>query len=257
MRRFFGLGVLFTGSLVIALVLNMPLVHVLANVELPKEIRLSNFNGTVLNGQIDVVEINQLQATGVRYQNVPNCLLSLQWCYRVRLDQGEAQISLNALNQSVIFSDSSLIYPLAELVALFPRLLVNPTGEVEVNIDQLLFSEQKLKLVSGSLTWKNAGVEGETIDLGDYQLDATFSNGSYLLAIRDNNALLKVDGKGQLKSNGQYNLNVNIQGEPGLKDSIKTALEFIARKRGLNEYSVLYSGKAPPRLISQLSFEES
>lgn len=257
MRRFLGLGILFIISLAIALVFNMPLVHVLARVELPEEIRFSNFDGTVLMGEIDVVEINRLQATGVQYQNVPDCLLSLQWCYQLELDQGTAKVSASPLGQSVALTDSKLAYPVTDLLVLLPPLLVKPTGEIKLSIEKMLFKEEKVKLVSGSVTWKNAGVEGESIELGDYQLNATLSNESYLLAIKDNNALLKVDGKGQLKANGQYNLNINIRGEPGLQNSIKTALEFVARKRGLNQYSVLHSGKAPPQLISQLSFEES
>lgn len=257
MRKFLGLGLFFLISLVIALVFNMPLVHVLARVELPKEVRLGNFDGSLLNGKVDVVEVNRLQATGVEYQYVVDCLLSLQWCYHLDMDQGSANISANPLDQSLVISDSILSYPISEVLALGPPLLVNPTGEIEVEIERMSVKQRKVKLSSGLLTWKNAGVAGESIELGDYQLNARFSNGSYLLTIKDNNALLKVDGKGQLKSNGQYNLDIKIEGEPGLQNSIKTALEFVARKRGLNQYSVLQNGNVPQQVISQLSFEES
>lgn len=257
MRRILGLSLFFIVCLAIGLALNMPLVHVLAEIKLPANVRVSNFNGTVLKGRIDVLEVNSVQATGLQYRNDPACVLTLQWCYNVLFDQGEVRASANALDQSVTLTNSNLEYPVAQVVTMFPGLLVKPTGDVEVIIDQLTMKQEQLSLESGSVIWKNAGVEGESIDLGEYRLSAVLSNQAYDFTVRDNNALLKIDGKGQLRANGQYNLNINIESEPGLQNSIKTALEFLAKKRGLNQYSVSQSGKLPPRIISQLSFGQS
>ncbi len=257
MRKFLGLSLFFIVCLAVALALNMPLVHVLAEVKLPDNVRLNNFNGTILNGRIDVLEVNGLQATGLEYRNDPECILSLKWCYRILFDQGEVRISANAIDQSVTLLNSNLNYPVSEVISMFPALLVKPTGALEVIIDSLTIKQQQFTLGSGSILWKQAGVEGAAIDLGEYRLNAALSNQAYLLTIGDNSALLKVDGKGQLKSNGQYNFTINIESEPGLQNSIKTALEFVAKKRGLNKYSILQNGEIPPRVISQLSFKQS
>ena len=257
MRRFLGLSLFFIICLAIALALNMPLIHVLAEVKLPDNVRLNKFRGTILSGKIDVLEVNRLQLTDLSYKNEARCIWTFDWCYRILFDQGEARISANIFEQSVTLSDSNLRYPVSEILALFPALLVEPTGEVEVKIDHLTVRQQQFALGSGALFWKQAGVKGESLDLGEYRLEAVLSNDAYLLTVRDNNALLKVDGKGQLKSNGQYNFNIGIESEPGLQNSIKTALEFVAKKRGLNKYSILHNGTLPQRIISQLSFEQS
>ena len=257
MRRLFGLGFFFIVCLAIALVFNMPLVHVLAEVKLPPNIRISNFDGTVLKGRIDALEVNNLQATGIEYRHDARCLISLQWCYELVFDQGEVSASANALDQTVTLTDSNLAYPVSEIVTLFPALLVKPTGDVELIIDQLTINQSQVLLESGALIWKNAGVEGEPVDLGEYRVDAVLSNQTYNFTVTDNDALLKIDGRGQLQSSGQYSLDVNIEAEPGLQNSIKTALEFVARKRGLNQYSVSQRGTISPRMISQLSFGQS
>jgi hypothetical protein len=257
MRRLLGLGFFFIVCLAIALVFNMPLVHVLAEVKLPANVRISNFNGTLIKGRIDVLEVNNLQATGVHYRHDPRCIFSLEWCYNLVFDQGEVSASANALDQTVTLTDSKLAYPVSEVVTMFPALLVKPTGDVELIIDQLTINQNQVLLESGALIWRNAGVEGESVDLGEYRLDAVLSNEAYDFTVTDNDALLKIDGKGQLKSNGQYNLDVSIESEPGLQNSIKTALEFVAKKRGLNQYSVSQSGRISQRMIAQLSFGQS
>lgn len=256
MRRFLGLGLFFIICLAITLALNMPLAHVLAQIKLPGNIRLNNLDGTLLNGRIDVIEVNRVQATGLKYSSDPGCLLTLEWCYLVSADQGQLKISAGALNRQLMMTDAHLTYAVAELLPLFPALLVKPTGEIDLRIDRMTFTQDKFRLSSGSIIWKQAGVEGEPVDLGEYRFNAALSNETYILTIKDNNALLKVDGRGQLKSNGQYSLDVKIESEPGLQNSVKTALEFLASKRGLNQYSVLQSGRLPPRSIAQLSFEQ-
>ena len=140
---------------------------------------------------------------------------------------------------------------------MFPALLVKPTGNVELIIDQMTINQNQVSLESGAVIWKNAGVEGEPVDLGEYRLDAVLADQAYNFTISDNDALLKIDGRGQLMANGQYTVDVNIESEPGLQDSIKAALEFVARKRGLNQYSVSQSGTIPTRMVSQLSFGQS
>lgn len=257
MRRFLGFGLFFTICLIVALIFNMPLVHVLAEVKLPPNIRISNLDGSVLTGRIDALEVNNLQATGIEYRHDPRCVITLKWCYNLVFDQGEGRASANALDQTVTLTNSTLAYPVSELVTLFPALLVKPTGDVELVIDRLIASRSQVLLESGAVIWKNAGVEGEPVDLGEYRIDAVLSNGAYNFTISDNDALLKIDGKGQLQSSGQYTVDVNIESEPGLRDSIKTALEFVARKRGLNQYSVSQRGQIPPRMISQISFGQS
>ncbi len=257
MRKFLAPGLIFILCLSVSLLVNMPLVHILAKVEIPNQIRLASVQGTLLSGNIDALEVNGLQASHLHYQNDLGCLLRLHLCFQLDFDQGLGRVSADLLNQNLTFSDTRISYPMEEIATLFPGLLVKPSGELEILIENLNLIQQKLALKSGEVIWKHAGVVGDPIDLGEYRLTVNSAKQSYQFKLSDNKALLKVDGKGQIKSGGQYSLNVNIEAEPGLQQSIKSALEFIAKKRGLNKYTVNRTGHLSLQLLSQLDFEES
>ncbi len=256
MRKLLGPGLIFLLSLLVSLLLNMPLVHVLALVKLPDQIRLTNVQATPLDGEIDILEVNRLQATNLKYEIDFGCLLELRLCYRIDFDQGRGLVSASALDQNLTFSDTSISYPMEELSALFPQLLIKPSGNLEVFIGKLKVKQQKLTLKTGQMTWTNAGVVGDSVDLGEYRLTANLANQSYQFNLSDNKALLKVDGRGRINPNGQYSANINIESQPGMQQSVKSALEFVARKKGLNQYTVQQTGMLPAQILSQLSFED-
>lgn len=257
MRNLFGPGLIFLLCLCVSLVFNMPLVHLRPHIMLPNSIRLGNIQGTILGGHIDVLEVKGLQASNLIYENRLSCLLKLKLCYQIDFDQGQGLVSANALDQSLGLSDTRISYPVEELTVLFPQLLVKPSGDLQVDIEHLSFKQQKVSINRGFAIWSRAGVAGESFELGSYQLSVTSANQSYQFELTDNKAELEVDGRGQLKSNGQYLINVSIKSKPGLDRQIKGALELIGKKRGLNQYTTQHTGQLTKQVLSQLSFEDN
>ena len=68
--------------------------------------------------------------------------------------------------------------------------------------------------------------------------------------------MLNVVGNGGLKSDGRYSLDININAKAGLEARIKNALEFVASKKGLRQYSIRRSGTSDKKLLSYISFED-
>lgn len=257
MRNLFGPGLIFLLCLCVSLVFNMPLVHLRPHIKLPNSIGLGNIEGTLLGGHIDVLQANGLQASNLNYKNKLSCLLKLKLCYQIDFDQGRGLVSANALDQSLGFSDARISYPVEELTVLFPQLLVKPSGDLQIDIEHLSFKQQKVSINKGFALWSRAGVVGESFDLGSYQLSVSSAKQSYQFELTDNKAELEVDGKGQLKSNGQYLINVNIKSKPGVDQQIKGALDLIGKKRGLNQYTMQHTGQLAKQVLSQLSFEDN
>ena len=254
MRKILGPGLLFLLCLCVALVLNMPLVHILAQVNFPKQIRLANVQGTLLGGQIDILEVNRLQATNINYDSDFSCLLKLQMCYRMNFDQGRVSLSAGLLDQSLALSDVSISYPMEDLAVLSQSLLVKPSGNLQLNIESASLKQEKIGIRKATAVWANAGVVGESFNLGEYQLSINSANQSYQFELKDNDAELEVDGKGQLKSNGQYLANINIKAKPDLNPQIKGALELVAKKRGINQYIVGNTGTLNSKYMNHLAF---
>ena len=256
MRKKLGFSAFFLLCLCLGLILNMPVTHLLAQVKLPASVRLSGVDGTILHGQIHRLSIDRIQIDSIDYQARTSCLLSLQVCYWLDFDQGHGHVGASLLDQSLGLEDFQIEYPLANLSAYADKLLVQPSGNLLVDIGSMSVKHNKLQDISAKALWREAGVAGESINLGDYELTLNSEKQAYQFTLRDKKAELSVDGKGELKSNGQYTANISIESQPGLNNQIKTALEFIAKKQGLNRYNIRQTGKLPNHLMSQISFPE-
>lgn len=257
MRNILGPGLIFLVCLCVSLLINMPLTHVLAQFKLPNQIRLANIEGTLLAGRVDVLEVNRLQLTNLAYDSDLSCLLTLQWCYRVKFDQGDGILSASALEQDLSLTNTRVNYPMESLSTLFKQLLVKPSGDLMLDFDRISLKQQKVSINKGIVKWSHAGVVGEPFDLGAYQLTITSAKELYQLELKDDKAQLEVEGKGQLRSNGQYSININIKTRPGLNQQIKGVLDLVAKKRGLNQYRVQNTGVLDQKYANYLRFEDN
>ena len=135
-------------------------------------------------------------------------------------------------------------------------MFFKPSGSLYLSSQKLIFVQGKLADIDALVVWKEAGIAGEDINLGDYQLNVTKGVGQYQVNLADKEAVLNVEGEGALKADGSYSLSINIKSSSGLQARIKNALELIARKKRLNQYQVRWSGVSDNNLISYLSFED-
>lgn len=254
MAKQLGLGFFFVLCLCLALIINMPVVHLLAQIKLPNNLLLSGIKGTLFNGHIDSLVVDKIQVDDLGYDFSPGCLLSLKICYDIEADLGKGKIQADPIDQSIDLNSFEINYPLENLAAFSDRLLVRPSGNLQILIDTLTLRQQQVGQVNGRIQWQQAGIVGEAIELGDYELTVSQATQGYQFELKDLKALLTVDGKGQLKADGQYSMDINIQSQPGLNQSIKSALEFVAKKKGLNRYDIRRSGKLPNQALKHLSF---
>ena len=254
MGKRLGLGVFFVLCLCITLIVNMPVVHLLAQIKLPNNILLSGVKGTLFSGNVDSLLVNQILVDDLAYDFKADCLLNLKICYDIEADLGKGQIQADPFDESIDLNDFEINYPLENLAAFADQLLVRPSGNLQILIDTLNLKQQKVGQVNARILWQQAGIVGEAIELGDYELTVAQATQGYQFELKDLKALLTVDGKGQLKADGKYSMNINIQSQPGLNQSIKSALEFVAKKKGLNRYDVRRTGKLPAQVLNHLSF---
>jgi len=256
MRKKLRFGAFFLSCLLLGLVLNMPVTHLLAQVTLPKNIRPGHVDGTIFHGRIQSLSIDRIQINAINYQFQPGCLLGLRICYGLDFDQGRGDLGASLLSQNLTFDGFQIEYPLENLSVYADQLFVQPSGNLQVDISSLTLKQNKLLGIDAVAVWRDAGIVGESINLGDYELKLSSQKQAYQFTLNDRKAVLAVDGRGELKSNGQYTANISIQSQPGLNNQIKTALEFIAKKQGLNKYNIRRTGKLPGRLMSKIEFPE-
>jgi general secretion pathway protein N len=241
--------------LILALLVNLPVQQVIARVDLPASLRLSGISGTLFNGRVDLLTVNQFPLRDIRYSFMPSCLPILKLCYQIDYDQGSFQMAYDVVNGDSEISDSRVEYPVAELLARFPATLaVKPSGSLQLEIDEMSMRENKLEAVNGRLVWRDLGVnQGEVqINIGDYQVDFSGDNQKYELKFSDLDAKLDVSGDGRITADGQYQVDVRVDSESTIDSQVRTVLELIGKRSSVNKYRIEQQGRLPPTITRQL-----
>jgi hypothetical protein len=261
MTKIWKISLFFVFCVAISIMVNLPVALILKQVSLPNDVKIYGVKGQVTSGHIEVVYANNFPIHDINYEINLSCLLTLHVCYQINYLNGKANISFNPLTNSAVIEQFDVEYSMAELGPLMSQLLVKPTGEVnltfsQISVDYTNVDQVKIGNIDGQVVWSNAGVEGEDINLGDYQLAVAREDSNYRFILTDRKAILNIDGTGRLKPNGEYLLNIKIQADLGLNNNIKSMLTLVAKKKGLNEYAIHRQGRLRPHLTNQLSFSD-
>ena len=247
----------FAFCLLFALLLNTPAGHLLAQVKVPDRVKIFQLKGSLFQGRVDTLIVNQLVIEDLEYDLDFSSLITASLCYRLNYPDGSLLVRFAPISGSLELSRLDAGLSMSNLAGLTDQLVVKPAGNIRMISDRLIFEQGKLADIDAVLVWKNAGIAGEDINLGDYQLNITRQNQQYLISLEDNEALLDVAGKVELNPDGKYSLDININARSGLDANIKSVLELVASKKGLRQYSIRRSGTLDKGLLSYLAFGDS
>ena len=245
----------FLVCLTIGLLINMPARLVLNQVQIPDNLKILRLQGTLFSGEVGELRIGQLPINQLAYRIDLSCLLTAAVCYQLAFEDGMVKAGFEPISQTIRLSQLDAEFPVQQLAAFGNQLLVSPSGSLRVESDTFTIRQGKVVEFEALTTWTGAGIIGEDFNLGDYQLEITKDSDLYRLILQDNDAVLDIDGEGKLSSDGNYSLNIKIQARAGLDSRIKNALELVAKKKGLNQYSVRRSGQLDSKVSGFLFFD--
>jgi hypothetical protein len=255
MLRLWKFTLFFLLCLVLALLINLPVKHVLPYVKLPQTVRLADIDGNLFSGSIAEVYFDDFPIRGIRYSYMPSCIPMLKLCYHINYDEGQLQLAYDVLNGDTEVSSSRVEYPVATLLARLPMPpLVKPTGRLELEIDDLSMQQNKLLSVNGKLTWRDLGLDqdGSNVNIGDYQVDISGDVKGYNFTFTDQDAALDVSGDGSISAAGNYEVDVRIAPQAGLDPQIKSILNLVAARSSDNKYRIEQKGRIPANITRQL-----
>ena len=254
MLRIWKYFLFFFACLVFALLFNLPLQNVLPHVKLPDTIRVAGVDGTLIKGSATEVTIDDFPIRALDYRYMPSCIPLLKICYRIRYNRGDLQVAYDLLQGDTEVARTYINYEAAELMAHLPNALVQPVGQLELVIDELSLIDGKPDTLNGSLIWHNFGLDddGIKINIGDYRLDFTGNPRQYEFKLSDLDASLEVDGEGEVRADGRYDVNIRITSETRIDSQVKYVLDLVARNTGYNKYRFEQQGRLPPNITRQL-----
>lgn len=240
---------LFVFSLLVFAVVNMPVQQLFRFVAPPPGLVIEGLDGRIHGGRLRRLEYQGLGFDEVSYRLRPQCLLWLAVCYRLTSASGDLNLRLSWSPISGLRIEQGRVrQPMARLRPLMGSLLIQPTGALELQIDRLVLNRGRLGELEGHVIWRQAGIEGEKLVLGDFRADARRGEEGLELQFADlPGALLGVEGSLRLGTE-DYRLELDLQARPGLSESARNALELLARKNGLNRYQVRNQGRLPKPL---------
>jgi hypothetical protein len=246
---------IFLLCMTVVMLFSVSVQNVLPHVRLPPSIQLAGVDGTVLKGKVSELRISDFPLRGVRYRYMPSCIPMLKICYHVDYNRGEIRLAYDLLHGDSEASRSEIEYPVANLLRLLPvEAPVNPSGSLQLRIDDLSMQADKLVSINGSLIWSDLGLNdtGIKIDIGDYKVDFQGDPQSYEFTFSDLNAALEVNGHGQISADGRYQVDVTIENDTGLEPHVNSVLSRVATPAGVNKYRIRQKGRLSSDVTRQL-----
>jgi len=246
---------IFLLCMTVVMVFIVPVQKVLPHVRLPPSIQASGVDGTVLKGKVSELRVNGFPLRGVRYRYLPSCIPMLKVCYHIVYNRGEIRLAYDLLHGDSEASHSEIEYQVVELLRLLPvEAPANPSGSLQLRIDDLSMQADKMVSINGSLIWNGMGLNdtGIKIDIGDYKVDFRGDPQSYEFTFSDLNAELNVSGDGQITADGRYQVDVMIENDIGIEPNVKVVLKKVATPAGFNKYRIRQKGRLPSDVKRQL-----
>jgi hypothetical protein len=242
----------FVICLLLALVVNMPLAHLLPHLVIPPNVQIQALQGNLIAGNVGLVSVNRYPLSDLNYRLKPACFLSLEICYQIDNQQGKVNLSYQLMAGTASIKQSDINLPATEIKRFNPQLLVSPVGKLHLNIKQLVIKDNKLGDIEGSLIWQDSGFAEVKTNLGDYQLNVSGDGQNIQFVLSSLDALLTLNGGGLLKADGTYDININIASDTPIDSDIKNILELTTQKTAHNKYRFKQVGKLPAELLNKL-----
>jgi hypothetical protein len=237
---------IFLLCMAVVMLFSVPVQKVLPHVRLPPSMQLAGVDGTVLKGKVSELRVSGFPLRGVRYRYLPSCLPMLKICYHVVYNRGEIRLAYDLLHGDSEASHSEIEYQVVELLRLLPvEAPANPSGSLQLRIDDLSMQADRLVSINGSLIWNGMGLNdtGIKFDIGDYKVDFQGDPKSYEFTFSDLNAELNVSGDGQITADGRYQVDVTIENDIGIEPNVKIVLNKVAKPAGFNKYRIRKKGQ--------------
>ena len=224
-------------------------------------------HGMVTRGKAHEVVVEQFPLFEVEYRFLPSCIPLLKVCYRVDYRQGRVQVAYDVLNGDTEFSGAQLEYPVTEITRHVPNLLVQPSGRLELKVDEMELVGGKLlvycydqngavqpAMLNGRLIWRELGLDdgGTRLDIGDYEVEFDGDAEQYRFKLADIDGDLDVDGEGEVSADGQYRVDIRIVAGDNVDSRVRSVLDLAAQKVSYNNYRIDRKGRLPGQIRARL-----
>ena len=251
MKKWFAYTAIFLTSYIGFLLANTPLALVTNNITLPKNIALHGVSGSIWQGEISRVIVNNNAIEKVKTVVSFWSLLSLSPSIDVTfgdamLSGPEGKLNLSVSSEQLALTEVELFISASDIVKqLQLPIPLSAKGNVELSLSELVIAtgdQLSCSTAEGNVTWSGASVVAleENIKLGKFAAEISCNEDNLLAKVLPKNhlglsfdgvlalATQKISGKGYLK--------------PGAKfpSQLRSALSFLGRPDNQGRYPLKF-----------------
>ncbi len=253
-KRIIAVVVLFLGALFVSLLISTPINQLSRFIELPQEVQLQGVTGTISSGHIENLRYQGFTVSGIDFKIRSSCIIKAAICYQFVSNDYELHINIEkrVLSNEYLLTRSRVQLD-GDLFTQFSQWLIHPKGRINLYIEELGVLESKLSGLKAKIDWIDAGIKGEEQVLGDYHALITTDTDKIRVELSDSEGLLSVQGGVDINRNGQYLVDIQLNSQPSLNPSVKSALDIMAKKTGLNQYAIKRTDTLPAKFQGYLA----
>lgn len=236
----------FVLSFVIALIALMPARWALQ--WLPKElpIQVWQVEGTIWNFTVGELQFGLLSYRNLQFRFAPDCLLRLSLCEHISAEEGELQLRLDPIEQSLWLENSEWYDRIDPIVMMLSPQFAGVSGIIGLDISSLQWQQQGLASLEATLQLQNLQVPSLGQLPGSVQARLQLDNNRITALISDRSAALDVAGSANIQANGQYQLDLNLANfDDAQLGNLSDLIRSSARVQKDGSYRLLQQGRAP------------
>ena len=223
----------------VSVIVTMPAQWVLQQLPANSAMKWGNATGSWHHFSLSWVGYKTLVWSDVNVELKASCLLSAQVCLNIHNEDNTIQLTGHLLDKILTVSSTEITLDLSDIQTLLPPLLVQPTGGLKLQIEQLAVEQpNRLTALAGKLQWSSIGIQGEQFNLGNVIAKASYQQPYIVIKLNDQSQVMDLNGTIKLDKQGQVISNINIKPLKGFPSSIKSLITSSMQRQATGFYSV-------------------
>lgn len=222
-----------------------PADKLLAKVDLPRGVQISNISGSIWSGEASLISFKQVEINNVEWSLSPLSLLlfnpSVNLTFGGSLSPGpKGSLELSNLTSELTISDAKIAIAANEVVKFIPLPIdINAGGELNLSLAQFTLGKPMCAAADGNLTWQRAFVSAmdEEVDLGTLAANFGCTNGALAFEV-DRQNILGLQFKGVVSSPSKINGQGFITPGNEFPASVRPLLGFLGSKDVQGRYKI-------------------
>lgn len=250
MKNIMGLLLAFVLAFVVFTIYSMPaaILLQLLEKELPPTLNIGSVSGTVWQGKVSEIRVNNIQLNNVRWDVQASALLTGNLQGKINFGNardkqeisGNGQFVVGLTNQSIELSDTTVRFSVEQAMSQVTLPLpVQAKGRVLLDIDTFNTGAPYCNALAGEIRSPGISVQGLTgwFDIGALGGSLSCKSGNISVLVDPDNSLgLQADAT--LAEHFQFRVAGNIKPQASLPKEVHDAVKFLGRPDSDGRYPV-------------------